>query len=298
MRSKYIFTSLTRITDLETVPFRVKLLAKRNWSTGDYVLCEVTRSFASPRQVELTNGRMMELMKGDLLIGAIGVRHASLEATGSWKAVGREGRMHLLTAAGLIGRETSKSAFISDLIELQYLGHLMRNEVKLNMMDFVPDVKLLAFNTPVVLIVGTSMSSGKTTAAKIITRQLKKMDLKVIGAKLSGAGRYRDMLSVKDCGADMIYDFVDVGLPSTICPRSQYKQAIQKLLSLIARERADAVVIEIGASPLEPYNGDLAIKAIKKNVICTVLCASDPYAVLGVMQSFDLKPAIVSGPAR
>lgn len=67
--------------------------------------------------------------------------------------------------------------------------------------------------------------------------------------------------------------------------------------SLLAQSDADVAMIEIGASPLEPYNGALAIRAIKKHIKCTVLCASDPYAVLGVMKSFHLKPTIVSGPA-
>jgi hypothetical protein len=56
-------------------------------------------------------------------------------------------------------------------------------------------------------------------------------------------------------------------------------------------------VVEIGASPLEPYNGQTAIEAIRHCIKCTVLCASDPYAVYGVMKAFDLKPDIVSGVA-
>ena len=67
------------------------------------------------------------------------------------------------------------------------------------------------------------------------------------------------------------------------------------MLSEISLSQPDIAVIEIGASPLEPYNGDQAIEAIRKNVICTVLCASDPYSVLGVMKSFELMPTIVSG---
>ena len=60
---------------------------------------------------------------------------------------------------------------------------------------------------------------------------------------------------------------------------------------------ADVALVEVGASPLEPYNGETAIKAIQKQIQCTVLCASDPYAVLGVMQGFGFKPSVVTGPA-
>ena len=66
---------------------------------------------------------------------------------------------------------------------------------------------------------------------------------------------------------------------------------------MMAHQPADVAVVEIGASPLEPYNGDVAIEAIRDCIKCTVLCASDPYAVYGVMKAFDLKPDIVSGVA-
>ncbi len=294
---KYVFGSLTRISDLEECDFGYEKLGHNHWATGDYVLCEVTRSGGAELKAELPSGRMMELMEGDLMIGALGVRHATLEATGTWKAVEADGRMHLLTGAGLMGRLTSKSAFVPNLVRLQYLGHIMVDGLKKNMQEYVPVVPDIPFNIPIILLVGTSMSAGKTTSARIITRQLKQMDLKVVGAKLTGAGRYKDILAVKDAGADAIYDFVDVGLPSSIHPREEFQSKLMKLLHLIAGTRADVAVIEIGASPLEPYNGDLAIQAIKDKVKCTVLCASDPYSVLGVMKSFDFVPTIVNGPA-
>ncbi|NND32667.1 MAG: hypothetical protein HKN76_08760 [Saprospiraceae bacterium] len=292
----YIFTSLTRISDLADKAFEYKYLAKANWATGDYIVCEVTKS-SRQLQAELANGRMMELLPGDRLVAALGVRHASLEATGSWHAVGREGKMHLLTGAGLAGKVTSRSTFIPELIRIDYVGHVMIDQQKCRMSDYAPKIKELDFNLPVILIVGTSMSAGKTMAAKVIIRQLKKMNLKVVGGKLTGGGRYRDILSMKDGGADAVFDFVDAGLPSSICSVEQYSEALGKLLSMLASVKADVAVIEIGASPLEPYNGDIAVKKIQDQVKCTVLCASDPYAVVGVMQSWRVQPSIISGPA-
>ena len=54
-------------------------------------------------------------------------------------------------------------------------------------------------------------------------------------------------------------------------------------------------MIEIGASPLEPYNGKAAIESIEDSIRCMILCASDPYAALGVMEAYGAKPDIVSG---
>jgi hypothetical protein len=58
---------------------------------------------------------------------------------------------------------------------------------------------------------------------------------------------------------------------------------------------ADVVVAEVGASPLEPYNGAAAIEEVGPNVRCTVLSASDPYAVTGVFTAFDNRPDLVTG---
>ncbi|MDH3350596.1 MAG: hypothetical protein OEM51_03535, partial [Gammaproteobacteria bacterium] len=69
------------------------------------------------------------------------------------------------------------------------------------------------------------------------------------------------------------------------------------LLQLIAGREPDYLVAEAGASPLEPYNGAAAIDELGDKVCCTILCASDPYAVVGVQQAFGLTPDLVSGPA-
>ena len=67
------------------------------------------------------------------------------------------------------------------------------------------------------------------------------------------------------------------------------------LLSHIEKLKADLAIVEIGASPLEPYNGDIAIKLIGDQIKCIILSASDPYAVYGLMKAFEIIPDIVTG---
>ena len=57
------------------------------------------------------------------------------------------------------------------------------------------------------------------------------------------------------------------------------------------------IVAEAGASPLEPYNGGIAIEMLTGKTAFTLLCASDPYAVVGVREAFGLQPDLVGGPA-
>lgn len=297
MRERLFFTSVARIADLEEVPFSIRTLDRASWEMGDYVLAEVMET-ASRRLIELCTGRVIDVTEGDLLIGAFGRREATLEATGDWSRIEEDGRCEILSGGGLIGREISRSLLLSPLIRLSYRGHVSRGDRKVTMHDFVPPVETRDFNLPVLLIVGTSMSAGKTTTARILIRQLKLIaPLRVIGAKLAGAARYRDALSMKDAGADFIFDFVDAGLPSTVCPEDLFQSRLTNLLSRMAALEADVAVIELGASPLEPYNGALALETLRGNARLMVLCASDPYSVVGVMNAYGTTPDFVTGPA-
>lgn len=292
-----IFSSLTRISALDTTPFTLAKRPFAEWATGDYVVGVVTDT-SGYRTIELPSGRDMEVAEGDAVMGALGTRKATLEMTGSWRTVGEDGTIHALTRAGLFGHVESRSTLVQHPIELQYHGHVEHQGTKQTMQRAVSPVAEQAFTTPTILFVGTSMSAGKTTAARIVTRRLKRMGLRVVGAKVSGAGRYRDILSIQDAGADWGYDFVDAGLPSTVVPPDEYRTALRQLLSRMAQPPADVAVVEIGASPLEPYNGSIAVEALQEALALTVLCASDPYAVLGVEEAFGmLSPDLVTGVA-
>ncbi|WP_088341476.1 hypothetical protein [Robiginitalea sediminis] len=293
----YIYTSLTRISDLQTSPFEVRQLPREDWGRGDYVVCEIQEAGGTELQLELTSGRMRGIIGGEHLIGVLGERFATLEATGSWEGIAADGRMHVLTGAGLLGKLTSKSVFLPAMMQGVYRGHPVRNGRKLTMDDFVLPVQPRTFTTPVVLFYGTSMSAGKTTSARIVTHLFTQAGYRVVAAKVTGAGRYKDILAMKDVGARAIFDFVDVGLPSSICPEAVYREKLVQLLSRMAAVPADVAVVEIGASPLEPYNGSLAYEALRDHVKCAILSASDPYAVLGVIQAFGLRPDLVTGVA-
>ena len=52
-----------------------------------------------------------------------------------------------------------------------------------------------------------------------------------------------------------------------------------------------------GASPLEPYNGQIAVDKISDNIRWTVLCASDPYAAFGLMKAYGRTPDLIAGVA-
>jgi hypothetical protein len=296
MRMPPIFTSVTRIADLHTTGFDVTELPRDQWADGDYVVGMVMGKPSPLYRFELTTGRILEAMEGTLAVGAFGKRAATLETTGDWAAIGDDGSMEALTSAGLFGKALSVAPTLPRLMKLRYAGHVLRDGCKLTMDDFVPPTPQTHFSIPVVLLIGTSMSAGKTTTGCIVIHELERAGFDVAGAKFTGAGRYRDVLAFGDAGADPIIDFVDAGLPSSVVPPKRFARAMEHMLATIAAHGADFLVAEVGASPLEPYNGDIAVRMLGANVSCTVLCASDPYGVAGVREAFKIEPDIVTGP--
>ncbi len=290
-------TSVTRISDLTPNNFMAAPLEREHWASGDYVVGKVLDTRGHMSMIELPDGRMVEIMEGDLVVGAFGRRAATLEAVGDWQSIDESGRFNALTSAGLFGRATSISPFLIRPMALQYQGHVMRRELKLTMQGSLPEIADTPFAIPIVLIVGTSMSAGKTTSGRIIVHLLSQMGLDIVGVKLTGAARYRDMLGFGDAGASAIYDFVDAGLASTACDGETYRRALTYMLSRVAQARPDVVVAEAGASPLEPYNGKIAQEMIRDHVRFKLLCAQDPYAVVGVQAAFQRAPDLVAGGA-
>ncbi len=294
---KPFYSSVTRISDLLDNPMEFAPIGQKQWATGDYVACEVHGRATPLYRIELCSGRMAPVLEGDIVVGALGKRAATVDAVGSWEAIGEDGKLHALTSGGLFGKMTSQSHLVPTLMALNYLGHVIRNDRKINMQDFVPASAKKELDMPVIMVIGTSMSAGKTTSGRIIIHELKRMGLKVAAAKFTGAGRYRDILSYADAGADYIFDFVDTGLPSTVCPPNKFKKLMSNLLSQISSTDADILLAELGASPLEPYNGSVAMKLLENKISLTVLSAFDPYAALGIEQAFDLRPDLITGPA-
>lgn len=295
--AKYFFTSLTRISDLRDTEFLVEPIPREQWSGGDYIAGEVVERPSIISRLELSTGRTTEVMVGSFIVGALARREATLESNGDWRLIEEDMRLQTLGTGGSMGKLTSKSPYLPDPLTLVYRGHVLMDGKKRTMRDYVPQLASRPFNCPTVLVVGTSMSAGKTTAARSIIRELKGAGLRVCGAKLTGSGRYRDILSMRDAGADYIYDFVDVGLPTTVCDHDAYHTALQVLLTMIMARNLDVLVAEVGASVLEPYNGDVAVEEIKPHVRLTVLCAADAYGVVGFRNAYpSLRPDLVSGP--
>ena len=175
--SKYFYSSVTRISDLAEEGFKVAPLPRGEWGEADYVVGEVVSRAGALARVELRSGRMIEVVEGDLVIGAFGSRRATLDVVGDWRDIRSDSILHALTAGGLFGRATSVSPRLPPLMRLRYQGHVWRDGEHLSMANFVREIPEATYDAPTILIIGTSMSAGKTTSAKRIIRHLNQLGL-------------------------------------------------------------------------------------------------------------------------
>ncbi|MFB6347506.1 MAG: hypothetical protein ABEK50_17450 [bacterium] len=295
--SNYLYGSCCRIADFPDQEFTVEPIEFPRWDTGDYVIGKVSTRPAPQARIEAPSGRTIEPLEGEYIVGALGTRQATRGIVGDWRDIDPQNpRMNVIGGGGVIGKVTSISPTLYSSTQLSYEGHVHVDNQKSNMSDFA--IQTPASNElskPVILVLGTSMSSGKTMSARVITRLLVEMGYSPLACKLSGSGRYHDVLSMGDAGAEEIYDFVDAGLPTTVVPESEFRSPIRSLLSHIDSHQGHPLVVEIGASPLEPYNGAVAIEEVQPNVEFSLITASDPYSVVGLRSAFEMEIDLVTG---
>jgi len=294
---KRFLASLTRISDLDERAYDVTPRGRDQWASGDYVVCEVVGTPSALYRTELVSGRRTPVLPGQQIVGALGMRAATHDCCGDWRAVGDDLLMNQLTGAGLFGKVTSVSRWSGRPMSVKYLGHVEREGAKVALSDFVPPPGEAKFALPSILVVGTSMSAGKTLTSRAIVACLKELGFRVAAAKLTGAAGYKDALGYGDAGADHIFDYVDAGLTDTLGEPAAVEAAMAALFKRIAATDADVFVGEIGASPLEAYNGMTVLDCLKSHIRMLALVANDGYAARGFQETVLCTPDFVTGPA-
>ncbi|MGD8317595.1 MAG: hypothetical protein PVH76_07600, partial [Myxococcales bacterium] len=79
MKEKIFLSSVARIADFESGDFECAPVAREQWEAGDYVVGRITVPPGGLTNIELTSGRLISASTGDSVLGALAVRHATLE---------------------------------------------------------------------------------------------------------------------------------------------------------------------------------------------------------------------------
>lgn len=270
---------------------------------GTAIACRVLTSRKEYGHLELTSGRQARLVPGDIIVGVLGSRAALRGFCGRVPAKVELGdTLHLLNMGGVIGVSDGDHAGLGAPIELEVLGTPMRNGKVLRLGDFAIDPAIPLADTlpPVIVLVGTCMNSGKTTAAAVIVRYLRRLGRVVHAAKVTGVAAIKDVLLFTDNGATKTLSFLECGLPST-CYRSDIGQVAQTLLAHLAQEAPDFIVLEMGDGLMGEYGVDdvLGDPRFARHVTGAVLAAHDiigAVAAAETMKRYGIEVKAITGP--
>ena len=259
--------------------------------------------------LEDVHGRMSVLHDGDLVVGALGHRNALHGYEGVLPKTVKPGdRLQMLNLGGVIGTCVSSNPEVGPPFDVEVLGQVLLFQefgsrvgqpatLQAGAVQGQPD----APPVPVIYIAGTCMNSGKTHAACALIRHLDRAGLKVGGAKLTGVSLLRDILAMKDYGAEAILDFTDAGVACTDPGTAARTGRI--LLSELASKGVDLIVAETGDGILGDYGVQsvLADPELRDCAAAFVLCANDPVGVAGgvkhLREAYGIEVDIISGPA-
>jgi len=243
------FSLTTRLVPFEAMVGMVPLVNKP--SIGQMVVAEVLK-VGKNTTLEDRSGLSARIFTGDRIVGAFGNRYATHQFEG-YVPNRVSSRCDLLSIGGVCGNVTTRHDSVKPPTRLRILG-LVSNEhgEVLNQASFgldpIADQWADVASPPgeVIVVVGASMDSGKTTVAGLLTRALTQAGLRVAAAKMTGTAAGKDCRFYLSCGARPVLDFLDAGFPSTyLLDPKQIAHVRDVLLSRLRAARPDYIVIEI-----------------------------------------------------
>jgi hypothetical protein len=240
------FSLTTRRVPLDAMTRLVPLTNRPR--IGQIVVAEVLRVGKNAR-LEDRNGLSTSIFAGDRIVGVFGNRYATNQFEG-YIPKGPQPRCDLLSNGGVIGKVASQFDGVRSPTRLRVFGLVADHRGEpLSQTDFaVGAVEPVTDGPPceVILVVGASMDSGKTTVAGMMARALSQAGFRVAAAKLTGTASGKDTRFYVSCGADPVLDFVDAGYPSTyLLDPADLLDVQHRLLSQLRASRPEYIVLEI-----------------------------------------------------
>ena len=213
----------------------------------------------------------------------------------------------LLARSGMVGKIRHKNANIKDPTRIQVHGYVCDRDGRvINTRNFplIKDPKSNSKNArraKLILVVGTSMNSGKSVTAASICWALAAMGHRVRGCKVTGTASLKDILHMEDAGASPVADFTHFGYPSTyLLDKPQLLEIINKLDLKYANNPNNYWVVEIADGILQRETAMLlAHRQVQSRIHRLVFAAHDALgAIAGVdilKRKFGLHPDVISG---
>ena len=278
---------------------------------GVLIAAEVLNNKSRYNTLELTSGRMAQVKRGDVIVGALGHRKALFGYSGHLPGKLAPGdTLQLLNLGGVLGVCDSMNPNLGRPFDCRVLGVVLdfpflgeRIGVPARVAGHAVDVPspLNVAGIPVVAFAGTCMDSGKTAAVCAVISRFCQLGLTVDAFKATGVALQRDILVMEDAGARNTGIFSDHGV---VCTTSANAPALtRKLLYTLSAETPDAIVFELGDGLLGAYGVEAILMdpEVRSALSAVVLCANDPVGAWGgvklLRDKYELEPAAITGPA-
>lgn len=259
------------------VPPEVRLVTGRPPAHGDLVLARVA-TIGQHTRLELGTSRRAQLFTGDEIVVAYGARYAPDQFEAELPT--DLGPCRLVAAGGIAATVVAANSAMKPATEIVPVGLLAdaRGRVLTVADGALPlSAPPTARRVPTILVAGTAMNAGKTTAVASVVHGLAGAGLRVGAGKLTGTGAGGDAGAYADAGAAEVLDFTDLGISSTHrVPLPRIIAAATALHGHLAARGVDAVVLEVADGLLcADTAAVLASPAVRALVDGVVFAAGD-----------------------
>ena len=310
MRSVMV-DKIASVTQACGLSHEVRIAPEIPCEEGLVLVVEVQNNKANYNTLELTSGRMAKVVRGDIVVGALGHRKALFGYSGHIPQTLNPGDIiQMLNIGGVLGICDSATQdkgkpfdckVLGTVLTFPYLGERIGVPAKVGYKPLDYGAALNARGVPVVALAGTCMEAGKTAAASAIIARMRHRGLIVDAFKATGVSLRRDIMAFEDSGARRTMLFTDLGVVTTT--EKSGPALTRTMLSEMAAGRPDAIVFELGDGLLGTYGVESILRQpdIKSALTAVVLSANDPVAAWGgvklLRERFGIEPCVVTGPA-
>jgi hypothetical protein len=278
---------------------------------GVVLVVEVLTNKSTYNTLELTSGRMAKVVKGDIVVGALGHRRALFGYSGHVPPSVQAGDIiQMLNIGGVLGICDSVNPdkgkpfdcrVLGVVLQFPYLGERIGVPARVGEKKLDPEAKLDTHGVPVVALAGTCMEAGKTAAACAVISRMRHRGLVVDAFKATGVSLRRDILAMEDAGARRSAIFTDLGIVTTT--KANGPALTRTMLTELSAGKPDVIVFELGDGILGTYGVDAILECpdIRAALTGVILSANDPVAAWGgvklLRERFGVDPCVVTGPS-
>lgn len=273
---------------------------------GDVGIFEIIK-IGKHHTVQSDTKRNAAIIPGDRIMAAFGNRYATAQFEGYVPDHCMD-ELHILGAGGIVGHLHSMHHHFTHIgpTTIRLIGMVKDKRGNVFNTKALQHLQLASFTgaaaaaTKVILSLGSSMDSGKTTTAAYMVNSLKKAGYKVAYVKLTGTAYTKDCDYNYDLGADITADFSDLGFPSTyLCENGELLDLYESLLQKVAVAQPDYTVMEIADGLYQRETKMLLTNyGFQETIHSVIFSAGDSLSAvngLHLLNAWGLHPFITSG---